>query len=98
MGDAPTRLDRERESVMHVRRPFLEHVLPGQAIERVVDLDDRIPAGVVAEHRVVLQAAWVERSLPLLEGESARTHEHVHDTFRSGSSDSEAEFARLCLS
>src|SRR4029453_15987997 len=87
----------EREGLGHLRGPILEHVLLRQPIEGVVDLDRRVLARVVPEHRVVLQVLGVERALPFLEGKPARTHQNAHDALRSASFSSGSVWARLAF-
>src|SRR6185503_10568963 len=85
VGDAHARLDGERELLGHLRRPFTQHVLLRQAVERVVDLDRGIAARVVAEPRVIGQVGRIENALPLLERKAAGPGEEPHDTRRSAS-------------
>src|SRR5512133_4062691 len=56
-----------------------------QPIERVVDLDRRKLARVVAEHRVVFEITRVERSLPFFERVATRARVKLHDTLATAS-------------
>src|SRR5205823_11646128 len=91
MGDALARLQRERECLRNLRRPLAQHILPRQTVERVVDLDRRKFAGVVAKHPVVFQILRIEIPLPLLKGVAARSGEDLHDTLRSEEHTSELQ-------
>src|SRR3982074_3634892 len=85
MRDALARLQCESKRVRNLRRPLPQHILPRQPVERVVDLDRREFAGVVAQESVVLEISRVELSLPLLERVAARPAQNLHDALRLGS-------------
>src|SRR5258708_4517439 len=79
MRDALARLQGESERLRDLRRPVAQHVLPRQPVERVIDLDRREFAGVIAQESVVLQISRIELSLPLLERVAARPGQNLHD-------------------
>src|SRR4029079_4178758 len=86
VGDSLARLDRKRERLRNLSRPFCEHVFLRKRIERVVDLDRRKLARVKAEHSVVFQVLRIERAFPLFEREPARSRVQLHEGFRPPSS------------
>ena len=96
MRDAHARLDGERELLRHLCGPIVQHLLLGQAIERVVDLDRRKIARVITEPRVVTEVRRIKCSLPLLERVAARAREQPHDTLRCGAASSSVR-ARLAF-
>src|SRR5215471_5108329 len=71
-------LQGEEEAVRHLLGPLREHLRTRHSVERVVDLDGRELAGVVAEHLRVGQVLRVEAPLPLLVGKPARPGEDPH--------------------
>src|SRR5689334_1518837 len=70
--------EHEAEPGGHLVGPLEQHVFPGDAVERVVDLDRREPAGVEAQHVVRRQVGGVEAALPFLVGPAAGPDVKLH--------------------
>src|SRR5678815_4306533 len=85
MRDTLARLDREGERLGNLARPRLQNAFLRKAIERVVDLHRRETRRVKTEHRVVFELRRVERALPFLEGEAARSRVQLHEALTTAS-------------